>query len=659
MASTAPSDPNSYLSSLESWVAKAAEASKPKDQLDKDECAEQINTVLQSVLMNKDQLGEAQRLKLRYLCLLLKASDAKGLIRADLISSVDELKSKILMPSDQTEIVIHTKDGDVNILRESIKGQSEFFDRMLERGQTLNLGDVSKDLILKFVECLAKPSLDSSHLSPEETLALLEFSGKYLLDKFKAKLMRPLLQHQLMRPLLQNLGCAFQEKQIGSPPNTVTKYIIAAGEIGVLTDDIWRNVGQDLPVYVGVHGPGELNEVLQARQTLDIKLPLQLKYDGLSMAEEEKLKADAAVQGIRIEPYLERGEAAALALQNLGCAFQEKQIGSPPNTVTKYIIAAGEIGVLTDDIWRNVGQDHPVYVGVHGPNELKKVLQECQTLDIKLPLQLKYEGLSMAEEVKLKADAAAKGIRIEPYLEREEAVALAFGAEQWKEILGVTIHDAPEIPGYFVEDLNRACPWTPGKTKAETHELFLVSNVDNHGNPLNFQALNELMSPHMPHLPEEPNNPGFRLVSDLVKELMQAKEAKPIEGPYWVLMPTSVFGKSRNPLFVVVDKKAMSALEHFPVPEKDHPYEIPNTREATILNLVVFLKTRDFAFGGGYGDNLYHTFTTDELIGHRHVCIGGGMSAAWQGLPQPGLCATLEDEINPYDYVGLAPRRRS
>jgi hypothetical protein len=208
----------------------------------------------------------------------------------------------------------------------------------------------------------------------------------------------------------------------------------------------------------------------------------------------------------------------------------------------------------------------------------------------------------------------------------------AFGAKQWKEVMGVDVGAEPPLPPDIYAMLADRCPFANnGKRVEETHILMLIPQTIN-GLPLNLQTFGELFKSKFPDVG---NETGYRFVwHPILQNCLNQERSR------WVLMTRDVLHSSRAKSYF----KQKTLVENL----GQKKYEIPSALEAVVCILMEFARGRGQP-GGQLrllgNDPWTYTRCQDFVMGYR-VIVSGFAPASLPGSLPGGLVVQGEDGYN-------------
>lgn len=173
--------------------------------------------------------------------------------------------------------------------------------------------------------------------------------------------------------------------------------------------------------------------------------------------------------------------------------------------------------------------------------------------------------------------------------------SIAFGKQHWQ-TLGLQVNDIP-LPKNIDEILKSPCPFSHGKTVAETHVLVL------HPGSINGKLLNvESFGKHMwSQFSNELDETGYTLC------LPCAKEKGGYDKPCWMLMTKDVIAESNNKSFA--EQKKM-------IKKSTGEYQISGTLDVIICAMAEYARSKTRLFG-------HQTFTRcRETIHSNQIVVG-------------------------------------
>lgn len=185
---------------------------------------------------------------------------------------------------------------------------------------------------------------------------------------------------------------------------------------------------------------------------------------------------------------------------------------------------------------------------------------------------------------------------------------IAFGKKQWAQYFG-NIGAEPPLPSDIFRILKSPCPFTEGKTVAETHVLVLVPETVN-GEPLTLKTLGELVKKPITGHPAEFDEYSQGVI-EAVGDIAAPKS-------HWVLMTKGIIEASRNKhcvdqysLIVETNKNLIEIGQ-----EIKCVYSIPNALDVAVCILMHKVSQNEHLFAST-------STQCQELYQQRfHVAVG-------------------------------------
>jgi hypothetical protein len=215
---------------------------------------------------------------------------------------------------------------------------------------------------------------------------------------------------------------------------------------------------------------------------------------------------------------------------------------------------------------------------------------------------------------------------------RPSALLHSFGAEDWRQYLGV-VEEAPPLPVHIVDTLNSACPFWLGKQVKDTHLLVLIPAIVN-GEPFSLNLLGALI--------QRPQGGGYSIeysyYGSAVRKQFGAQS--PVRS-YWVLMTRDVLEGSRRK-----DYASQQNLVAAHAKRTGLPYELPGALEAATAVLSHYVRSGERL----YADAPWTYTRCQDLV----VWYGGYYPADVGGFSSGGLHVDHGDNVDVGHCYGVA-----